>query len=119
MAIEMRVAEAGPGSGIAILAAVGELDSQTVLHLEETLDQVLRTHNSVVVDLSDIRYVSSAGWRAFVRRASLGADPHLKIAGMIPSVREVFDLLGLTHVLSAYPTAAEAVASFAPAIRQP
>ena len=119
MSLEVRISEAGPRGTVAVLAPHGELDSQTVMHLEESLDVLLRTHAHAVVDLSPTRYVSSAGWRAFVRRASFGADPRLKIAGMNSSVREVFDLLGLAHVLEAFPSVAEAVASFPTAVHQP
>jgi anti-anti-sigma factor len=119
MSLEVQVSAAGPQGTVAVLAPQGELDSQTVIHLEESLDTLLGTHAHAVVDLSNTRYVSSAGWRAFVRRASLGADPRLKIAGMNASVREVFDLLGLAHVLGAYDSVADAVASFPETIRQP
>jgi anti-anti-sigma factor len=118
MALEVRISEAGPQGAVAVLAPHGELDSQTVQHLEDSLDLLLGTHAHAVVDLSQTRYVSSAGWRAFVRRATLGAEHRLKVAGMSVSVREVFDLLGLAHVLEAYSSVAEAVASFPDAIRQ-
>jgi anti-anti-sigma factor len=118
MSLEVTISEVGPQGGVAVLAPHGELDSQTVQHLEESLDLLLHTHAHAIVDLSQTRYVSSAGWRAFVRRASLGADQRLKITGMNVAVREVFDLLGLAHVLEVFPSVAAAMESLPAAVRQ-
>jgi len=65
-----------------------------------------------------VEYISSAGWGIFISEIreirEHGGD--LKLAGMIPDVREVFDLLEFENILQSYTDADLAVASFGPIV---
>jgi len=71
-------------------------------------------HASLVLDLSRVTYLSSAGLRvilASVREArSNGGDVRLAVAQ--GNVRRVIDLAGLEQIIKIFPTAKEAVASY-------
>ena len=96
---------------IAVLELCGEVNTETAFELETTLDEVLETRDQLILDLSRVLYVSSAGWRTLIDRGSQGGRVRLRIAGMQPSVREVFELLGLTSVLIPYDSVDAALAA--------
>jgi anti-anti-sigma factor len=96
---------------IAILALHGEVNSESVTVMEEHIDRCLRAYGRAVIDLSNTVYVSSAGWRGIMARCSKGKPASIMIACMQPSVRNAYELLGLSHVLSARDTVADAIAA--------
>jgi hypothetical protein len=65
-----------------------------------------------------VEYISSAGWGIFISEIreirEHGGD--LKLAGMVPDVKEVFDLLEFENILQAYTDSDLAVASFGPIV---
>ena len=101
--------------GISILKVSGYLDTTTAGELEAALYGLLdRGIYKVVVDLTGVNYISSAGWGIFIgeikRIRNHGGD--LKLSGMVGDVHEVFQLLEFHSILEAYPTAQEAVEAF-------
>ncbi len=113
--IDVIVEEAGPGGEIAVVRVSGYVDTTTSHELEKKINSILeRRIYNIVVDLSGVDYVSSAGWGIFIGeireiREQFG---DLKLSGMSPDVYEVFELLEFQNILEAYPTAAEAVQRF-------
>ena len=91
----------------------------TSLNMDEAIDSILqqRTYH-VVVDLTKVSYISSAGWGVFISKIKDIRENHggLKIAGMRPDVRDVFDLLGFGHIIEAHDTVDDAVAAFETAL---
>jgi len=57
-----------------------------------------------VIDLAGVDYISSAGWGIFISHIkdvrSRGGD--IKLANMIPNVKEIYELLEFDNVLKAY-----------------
>lgn len=101
--------------GVSILKVSGYLDTTTAGELETSLYGLLeRSIYKIVVDLSGVNYISSAGWGIFIgeikRIRNHGGD--LKLSGMVGDVHEVFQLLEFHSILEAYPTSQEAVAAF-------
>jgi len=69
----------------------------------------------LVIDLSKTDSLTSIGIRALVAIYKLlGTDggKHLKLAGVIPPMREMFNVAGITGFIEIYDTVDEAVASF-------
>lgn len=102
--------------GISILKVSGYLDTTTAGELETALYGLLdRGIYKVVVDLTGVNYISSAGWGIFIgeikRIRNHGGD--LKLSGMVGDVHEVFQLLEFHSILEAYSTSQEAVEAFA------
>jgi anti-sigma B factor antagonist len=101
--------------GISILKVSGYLDTTTAGELETALYGLLdRDIYKVVVDLTGVNYISSAGWGIFIgeikRIRNHGGD--LKLSGMVGDVHEVFQLLEFHSILEAYSTSQEAVEAF-------
>lgn len=113
--IDVIVEEAGPQGEIAVVRVTGYVDTTTSHELEKKINAILerRVYN-IVVDLSGVDYLSSAGWGIFIgeirEMREQGGD--LKLAGMSPDVYEVFELLEFQNILESYNTAAEAVGRF-------
>lgn len=97
---------------LAVLEFSGPLDSQRSQDLDAVLLAALRRHRIVVLDLTGVPYVSSAGWRAVVVAAQIeaGAD-RLHVAGMQPTVRKIFEELGFASVIASHATPAQAIAA--------
>ncbi len=117
--IDVYVEEAAQNRGVSILRVSGYVDTTTSPDLERRLQALLREKRfHVVVDLARVEYISSAGWGIFISEIreirEHGGD--LKLAGMAPDVREVFDLLEFENILQSYTDADLAVASFGPIV---
>lgn len=84
--------------------------------LEQTArDAYSQGTRNMVIDLSKSDSLTSIGVRALVViHKLLAADngKHLKLAGPIPSIREMLQIAGITQFLDIYDTVDEAVASF-------
>jgi len=117
--IDVYVEEAPQNRGVSILRVSGYVDTTTSPDLERRLQALLREKRyHVVVDLSRVEYISSAGWGIFISeiREIREHSGDLKLAGMVPDVKEVFDLLEFENILQAYTDADLAVASFGPIV---
>ncbi|TMQ58802.1 MAG: STAS domain-containing protein [Candidatus Eisenbacteria bacterium] len=117
--IDVYVEEAPQNRGVSILRVSGYVDTTTSPDLERRLQALLREKRfHVVVDLAKVEYISSAGWGIFISEIreirEHGGD--LKLAGMAPDVREVFDLLEFENILQSYSDTDLAVASFGPIV---
>ena len=96
---------------IHIVAIAGSLDSTTSPEAQKAINAVLAGARKVVLDFSELDYISSAGLRVL-----LGAAKHLRasggtlrIFGLNQSVREVFEISGFSTILAVYPSEAEAL----------
>jgi anti-sigma B factor antagonist len=113
--IVVSVTTGAGGAGVSVLKVSGYLDTTTAGELETALYGLLeRGAYKVVVDLSGVNYISSAGWGIFIgeikRIRNHGGD--LKLVGMVGDVHEVFQLLEFHSILEAYPTTQEAIDAF-------
>ena len=95
-----------------ILALSGKLDATTAKTFE---DRILGVINSgtlrLVVDLSQLDYVSSSGLRVFLLAAKRlqTVDGKIVLCSMKDHVRQVFDLAGFSSILSIYGSRDEAI----------
>jgi len=101
---------------ITILMPQGRLDAAGVRPLETELAEHLaagRIH--LLVDLSQVAYVSSVGLRMFltIMRSARRKGGTLKLCNLNERVLTVFKLAGFDRVLSIMPTREEAESSFA------
>ena len=101
--------------GIAIVRVCGHLDAHTAPQLEAALLSLLdRSALSVVLDLEELGYISSAGLG--VLTGTLGTfrerGGDLKLAATPPGAYRVLDLLGFTRLLDLYETRQQAIAAF-------
>jgi anti-sigma B factor antagonist len=114
--IVVSVVPAKDTGDVTILKVSGYLDTTTASELETALYGLLKKDRcKIVVDLTGVTYISSAGWGIFIGEIkeirSRGGD--LKLAGMVGDVFEVFQLLEFQTILESYPSAEDAIEAFA------
>lgn len=88
--------------GALVISAAGRIDSTTAGALEAVLPGRVRDQDVVVVDLSAVPYVSSAGLRVLLigAKGAKAAGHKLIITGVAPAVREVFDISGFSKIFT-------------------
>ena len=93
----------------------GRIDTQAATDLDEALEAAVSAgkHN-LVVDMSGVDYISSAGLRALaavlVRSRADGGD--LKLSGLNERVTRVFRIIGFDVLMSVHETPEAAIADF-------
>ncbi len=104
-----------PQGAATVVAVTGTVDAVTAPRFAEALQaEVAAGRAKVVVDLSDVAYISSAGLRAVLAslKAARTAGGDLRLAGAGDAVKQVFDLAGFGSILTSFDDVEAAVASF-------
>ena len=98
---------------IHIVAIAGSMDSTTSPEAQKAIDGVLAGSKKVVLDFSELDYISSAGLRVLLGAAKQlkASGGTLRIFGLNQSVREVFEISGFATILSVFPSESEALAA--------
>ncbi len=109
---EERTGSAHP---VSILTLRGTIETTNASGLEETLERIVDEKcYRIVVDLTGVTYISSAGWGIFIseiKRIRRNAGD-IKLAGMKNEVREVFELLEFGNILKPFENASDAIKDF-------
>jgi anti-anti-sigma factor len=95
-----------------VLALSGKLDATTAKTFEDKILGVINSGTQrLVVDLSQLEYVSSSGLRVFLLAAKRlqATDGRIILCGLQDHVRQVFDLAGFSSILSIYGSPDEAI----------
>ena len=98
-----------------LVSVTGRVDSTTAPSFSEALQQITDSGRyKIVVDLSGVDYMSSAGLRALVGtlRSCKGRFGDCKIAAPSGRVREVLDLAGLSELFDTHDNTTAAVGAF-------
>jgi stage II sporulation protein AA (anti-sigma F factor antagonist) len=102
--------------GVTVVATAGRIDTTTSGRFEEsvrrTVDEGVR---NLVIDFSNVEYISSAGLRVLLVLAKRMRDlqGRLVLCGMPESVRQVFRLAGFMPLFKVEPSQEAALATFA------
>jgi anti-sigma B factor antagonist len=118
MANELKIIRKKPARAddIVIFKPVGFLDAHTFENMEREIKKLFQNEKifKVVIDLSGLKYISSAGAGVFIGAIGTARDFGGDIVLLSPTmnVREVFDLLGLSTIFSIVDTEEEAVKCF-------
>jgi len=110
-AVEFAQEQAGD---VVIAKLAGRLDSSAAQPAEESFAQVLAGGTPhLVIDLSNLEYISSAGLRVLlvVAKKIQQAQGKLVLFGLVPNVREVFSISGFDKIFSIRDDAESAVAA--------
>ena len=102
----------GAEADAAVMEAAGDIDLHHSAEFQRGLMEVLdRRPRQIVVDLTGVAYMDSSGVASLVkllarvRREKVA----LKLAGLTPRVRSVFEITRLDTVFDIFPTAQEAL----------
>jgi anti-sigma B factor antagonist len=93
---------------------VEDLDGTNAEEFKHDIAPVLATHSNLVLDLSPLRFVDSAGLGSLIsclrKLNATGGD--LKLSGMSTAVRAVVELVRMHRVFDILPTKEDAVRAF-------
>jgi anti-sigma B factor antagonist len=95
---------------------VEELDASNVGEFKRDMAPVLEANTKVVFDLRRLRFTDSSGLGAFISclRHVNARGGNVKLCGMSPQVRAVFEMVRLHRIFDIYSTPEEAVRAFGP-----
>ncbi|MDR2892600.1 MAG: STAS domain-containing protein [Deltaproteobacteria bacterium] len=94
-----------------LVALRGVLDALTAPELEEKNQQIVDNGATIVIlDLSAMEFISSAGLRVFLSlaKALRKTGGEIRFAGLQEAIREVFAISGFTKMFAVFPDAATA-----------
>ena len=96
MTIEKTIANAS-----ASLKIIGRLDTSTAPELEATIDGCAAGIKELVLDCSELEYVSSAGLRVILKAQKLmNVQGDMKLTHVNESIMEVFEITGFADILT-------------------
>ncbi len=95
-----------------LIKVAGEVDASTSIELDNSLKSAAEIGSDILIDLTELDYISSAGLGVFIsyieELKSKGVT--LVIFGLHPKVLEVFEILGLQHIMNISKNLEDAVA---------
>jgi anti-sigma B factor antagonist len=89
--------------GVTSISIKGFLDAYTYSEFEQTINNLFNQKQyKLVVDMSNVDYISSAGAGVFIGAIGLAQENNgnIIIIRPKPGVKEVFDLLGLSQIFT-------------------
>ena len=85
----------------AILALEGRLDTVTAPELTRRVDELPEETEALILDFSDLEYISSAGLRVLLsaqkRMAKKGG---MRVSHVCPAILEIFEVTGFSDILT-------------------
>jgi len=103
-----------------VLAAAGRIDHASAeafrAALSPHLERCAPGQDRVVLDLSGVDYISSAGLRVLMlaRKQAKMQGGTFAVAGLTPVVKEIFEISRFTLVFEIYPSVRDALAQISP-----
>jgi anti-sigma B factor antagonist len=110
----MKVTERAEGDANVFILE-GRVDTQGAVDLDLALQAAVSAgKHKMVLDMSEVKYISSAGLRtlADILTKNKDAGGDLKLVALSPKVMRVFRIIGFDNFFSIYNTIEEAVAAF-------
>lgn len=103
--IRISLDTSGQSGDITLVRVDGVIDTMTASELERVMNSLMEQKRyKIIIDLAGVDYISSAGWGIFISniREIKSNAGDIKLARMIPSVYEIFELLEFDSILKAY-----------------
>lgn len=100
---------------ISVVSIDGSLDTNTSKEAGEQFDKLLADGNiKLLVDLSSLDYISSAGLRVLLSTTKKlkPLKGEMRICGLNETVNEIFEISGFTMIFNVLKTAEEAMSGF-------
>ena len=101
--------------GTMVLSVQGSIDTLTAGDFSGLIEnEILAGHNRVVLNMSGVDFMSSAGLRAIlsVLKHSRQQGGDLYIAAASPGVDKILNMSGFTSILKTFATVDQAIAEF-------
>lgn len=103
--------------GIVVLTAKGPVDGYTYDLLQKRINQSIADgHHRIVVDLSGVNYISSAGLGVFIaaRNKVIEKGGSIVLLNLSKPVREIFRALSMDEYMNVAASMQEAISAFQP-----
>ena len=99
--------------GIVVVTLFGELDSRTAPIVQDKLMDLPSPEARVLLEMSGVNYISSAGLRALLMlyRRMANSDGRVALVSLTESIRDVMTVTGFLDFFAAYDTLPEGVAA--------
>ena len=101
--------------GVHFITVNGEIDAGSSIYLDDALKAAMDNgEKKIVVDLSGLDYISSAGLGVFISHIDEFKLKNIELAlfGINETVKQVFDILGLEKLLTIVDNKEAAINSF-------
>ncbi len=111
--VPLEISEQRQGD-VVVLGPTGRINNDTSAEFQSRLlGSVGSGGATVLVDLSGVEYISSAGLRALMMAAkqSKASSGRLAVAALNPVVKEIFAISRFSYVVTVFETLAEALAA--------
>ncbi len=102
-------------NGVAIFTLEGRVDSEGAVDLDLALQTaVTEGKNKIVLEMSDVRYINSAGLRtlADILTQTTESGGGLYLVNLNPKVHRVFQIIGFDKFFKVFPSVKEALDAF-------
>jgi anti-sigma B factor antagonist len=103
-------------NNIIIIPLSGRLDVQVSINLEKEIHQLIQSEPDchIILNLSDVKYMSSSGIRIFVStmRVLKEKSKKLTLCNLNEPVRKIFEIVELLDMFEVYNNEEEAIGSF-------
>ena len=84
---------------VKIISIEGKIDSNTSYELAEVIDKVVEDGVDIIVDFTDVLYISSSGLRVLLEgRKDLDKQKTFKIINASDEIMEIFDITGFLKI---------------------
>lgn len=104
-----------PIKGVMVVVPAGpQLDASTAGEFQQAMAPVLEAHSQILVDLSRLDFVDSSGLGAFLAclRHVQAQGGELKLCGLLPQVRALFELVRMHRLFHIFDTQEAALGTF-------
>ena len=92
--------ESNMQDGKLVIRLEGKIDTNNAADVEEQINAIIAQAGvkDVVLDTSDLEYISSAGLRVLLRQRQTAGE--LTVRNVSPEVYEIFDVTGFSDILN-------------------
>jgi anti-sigma B factor antagonist len=99
--------------GVAVVSIDGEIDSKTAPEAQEKLIPFVEKHSRIVMDLSAVTFMSSAGLRMMllIYRHATAQDGKVALVGLSEQIKDTMDATGFLDFFELCDTIENAVAA--------
>jgi anti-anti-sigma factor len=109
----MQLIDKGMDNDAHLLAVSGRIDAMSAPEFEKQVTEIIEQGGRLlVIDLSELEYISSAGLRSFlvIAKKIKAASGLMKLCAMQDTVKEVFEISGFDAIIPVCKTVTEAMA---------
>lgn len=92
--------------GVMVATLFGELDGRTAPIVQEKFLALPGSHGKILLDMSGVTYISSAGLRALLMlyRRMAANDGRVALAGLTENIKDVMTVTGFLEFFDEYAT---------------